>query len=88
MRFWKSRKIPEYTVKTTDTKQYSVETTDTKLRLIRTHMAAQAGELSNLLVQVGMVRALLSEQQATLEQINIKVSCEHAPNGVNHPDAS
>ena len=54
------------------TPRYVVETTDTKLRIIRTHLAAQAGELSNLLTQLGMVRALVSEVRDQLTQMNDK----------------
>lgn len=51
MKLWKSKPIP----------QYSVETTPTQLRMIRTHMAAQASEISTLTTQLSMIRGLLSQ---------------------------
>ena len=51
MKLFKSKKIPAY----------SVETPAAQLRHIRTHIAAQAGEISSVLTQVGMLRALFSQ---------------------------
>ena len=40
---------------------YQVETTPTQLRIIRTHIAAQASELSTLGVQLGQLGAKLDQ---------------------------
>ena len=48
---------------------YQVETTPTQLKIIRTHMAAQAGELANLRTQIGSHIDYLDHHSNLLNEI-------------------
>jgi len=48
---------------------YAVETTPTQLRIIRTHQAAQAGQISTLIVEVGQLGAAVARVADRVEAL-------------------
>lgn len=58
-------------LKSRDIPRYQTETPEQKLKHIRTHIAAQAGELSNLRVELGQLRALLDRIGDQVDQVHL-----------------
>lgn len=76
---------------------YSVEPRDVQMKIMRTHMAAMAGEISNLrtLLEVGFTRVAAGQQQTCEHvdeafqrlagQLSIREGCKPAPIPVMPP---
>lgn len=62
----KSREIPVYTPveRRTIAPKHSAETAEEAIRYVRTHIAALAGEMSNLNVRLGMLLSRVEGQDA------------------------
>lgn len=68
----KSRDIPVYVPveRRPVAPEHASETTEQALRHVRTHIAAQAGEISNLNVKVGLLSAQLDRAAELLDQVH------------------
>lgn len=70
------------------TKRYVQETPEAQLRHIRIHIAAQASQISSILTETSMLRALLSQHdknnRADLQHISQQI-VQLRPAGGNHP---
>jgi predicted translin family RNA/ssDNA-binding protein len=74
--------------------KYERESPESQMRIIRTHIAAQAGQISSILTEVSMLRALLTQHgkdvRADHEHLSqqleqLRPACEPELAGGNHP---